>query len=142
MKNQEVLKGYDDLIEGKKQSKFAMILIVIFSIIISLSALSFALITQLKAIDTVKVMDSTGRYVKTDSKREEQVLRASVQSHLENVIYNLNSFDALSINENKAKAIFLVDKASADRVFNSFAVSGAYNDAIQGGVIYSAKMDK
>ncbi len=142
MKKQEILHGYDDLIQGKKQSRFAMILVIIFSTVISISALIFAFLIQIKSIDTVKVIDSSGRYLKSETQRRDQVLKASVQSHLDNVIHNLNSFDALSIKENQVKSIFLVDQLSANRVFDSYNVSGAYNDAMQNGVIYSSKMDK
>lgn len=137
-----ILKGYDDVVEGKRTGRLAMWLITIVSIVITLSALIISALLQANSADKMKVIDNTGRVIKSDLRREEDVRIATVQAHLANAIFYLNSFDRNSIKENQARALFLVDKKSADRIFNSYNRQGAYNDALQSGYIYRAKFNK
>ncbi|MDR1926952.1 MAG: hypothetical protein LBQ13_04750 [Endomicrobium sp.] len=142
MKNTKSLKGYDDLIDGKKTVKFMILFVVGFSIIIVLSSLYFSYRLHSKAIDTVKVIDSEGRVIPSEAKRNQDVFIASLQAHIANSLYYLNTFDRNSIKENQARALFLVDKKSADRIFNSYNTTGAYNDAIRNSYIYASKFVK
>jgi hypothetical protein len=141
-KKNEILKGFDDYIEGKKYGKIAMYLVVFFSLIVVFGALIFSFCLQSKAIDVVKVIDSSGRKIESETKREQEILFSSIQTHMSNALYYLNSFDRGSIKENQARSLFLVDKKSADRIFNSYNTTGAYNDAIRNAYIYDTKFVK
>jgi hypothetical protein len=142
MEKNQILKGYDDYIEGKKAGKTAMFLISGFALLIVLSSLLFSFQLQRKAIDTIKVIDSNGRKIESEVKRENEVLASSVQAHLSNAFFYLNTFERNTIKENQARAMFLVDKKSADRIFNSYNSTGAYNDAIRNSYIYAGKYIK
>lgn len=137
-----VLKGYDDVVEGKRNGRLAMYLITVGCLIITISALVISAVLQASSADKMKVIDNTGRVIKSDLQREEEVRISTVQAHLSNALFYLNSFDRNSIKENQARALFLVDKKSADRIFSSFNRQGAYNDALQSGFIYRAKFIK
>lgn len=137
-----ILKGYDDVVEGKRNGRLAMRLIVVFASIITVSALLFSFLSQATSANKMKVIDSTGRVIPSDLRREEEVRISTVQAHLSNAFFYLNSFDRNSIKENQARALFLVDKISADRVFSGYNRTGAYNDALQSGYLYRAKFTK
>lgn len=141
-KKQDILKGYDDIVEGKKNGRLAMRLITATAIIISLSALTYSFLAQVTASDKVKVVDARGLVINSELKNREDVKNASIQAHLANAVHYLNSFDRNSIKDNQAKAMFLVDKKSADRVFNSYNNQGAYNDAVRNNYIYNAEFSK
>jgi len=141
MKN-EILKGYDDYVEGKRTGKTAMILITVVCVFVVFATLLFSFSLQVKAVDTVKVIDSSGRKIQSETKRENEVLTSSIQAHLSNAFYYLNTFDQNTIKENQARALFLVDKVSANRVFNSYNSRGCYNDAIRNSYIYTANYKK
>lgn len=137
-----ILKGYDDVVEGKRNGRLAMWLITVGSVIFGLTALIISALLQAESADKMKVIDSTGRVIQSDLRREEEVRVSTIQAHLANAMFYLNSFDRNSIKENQARALFLVDKKSADRIFNSYNRQGAYNDALQSGYIYRAKFNK
>lgn len=142
MKQNNLLKGYDDLLEGKKIVRIMILGILLFSLLVVLTTLFLSYKLNAKATDTIKVIDSNGRIIPSEVKRQEDVFHASIQAHLANCLYYLNTFDRNSIKENQARALFLVDKKSADRIFNSFTNTGAYNDAIRNGYIYKSKFIK
>lgn len=141
-KKNEILKGFDDYVEGKRYGKIAMYLVVGFSLVVVFGALLFSFGLQSKAIDIVKVIDSSGRKIESETKREQEILYSTIQAHMSNAVFYLNSFDRASIKENQARALFLVDKKSADRIFNSYNSTGGYNDAIRNSYIYAAKLTK
>lgn len=141
-KKTEILKGYDDYIEGKKSSKFAMYIVAGVCLLVTIIALILNFLTNIESLGKVQVIDSSGRAVPSEVKRREEILLASAQQHIANAMFNLNSFDRATINENQAKAYFLVEKKSADRIFSSFNSTGAYNDAIRNGFIYKAEFTK
>jgi hypothetical protein len=58
------LKGYDDVVEGKRTGRLAMWLITIVSIVITLSALIISALLQANSADKMKVIDNTGRVIK------------------------------------------------------------------------------
>lgn len=142
VEKEPILKGYDDVVEGKRNSRLAMWLVTGGSIIVTISALVISASLMSSSADKMKVIDSTGRVIKSDLQREEEVRISTVQAHLSNALFYLNSFDRNSIKENQARALFLIDKKSADRIFNSYNRTGAYNDALQSGYIYRAKFTK
>lgn len=142
VEKEPILKGYDDVVEGKRNSRLAMWLVTGGSIIVTISALVISASLMSSSADKMKVIDNTGRVIKSDLQREEEVRISTVQAHLSNALFYLNSFDRNSIKENQARALFLVDKKSADRIFNSYNRTGAYNDALQSGYIYRAKFIK
>ncbi len=141
-KKTEILKGYDDYIEGKRSSKFAMFLVAGVCLLVTVIALILNFLTNIESLGQVQVIDSSGRAVPAEVKRRDEVLLATAQQHVANAMFNLNSFDRATINENQAKAYFLVEKKSADRIFSSFNTTGAYNDAIRNGFIYKAEFAK
>lgn len=141
-KKTEILKGYDDYIEGKRSSKFAMFLVAGVCLLVTVIALILNFLTNIESLGQVQVIDSSGRAVPAEVKRRDEVLLATAQQHVANAMFNLNSFDRATINENQAKAYFLVEKKSADRIFSSFNTTGAYNDAIRNGFIYKAEFTK
>lgn len=141
MKN-KILEGYDDFSEGKKSGKVAMIIIAVFSIIVVVMALGYAYAIEKSALDKVLVIDSNGRKVPADVKRENEILASSIQAHLSNAFFYVNSFERNTIKDNQARAYFLVDRVSCNRIFQAYNKSGAYNDAITSSYIYQASYTK
>lgn len=64
-----------------------------------------------------------------------------LKSHCASTTYYLNSFDRLSLQENQARALFLVDKGEANAVFAKYQADRAYGDALELGVIYKTEFE-
>ena len=62
-KKTEILKGYDDYIEGKRSSKFAMFLVAGVCLLVTVIALILNFLTNIESLGQVQVIDSSGRAV-------------------------------------------------------------------------------
>ena len=88
------------------------------------------------------MVDRGGTYLKTSTEREEKLFESLVQSHCANSVYYANSFNRLTIKENQAKAVFLMNQNDALRIFSRYKDSKAYGDALDRNVNYTAVFDQ
>ncbi len=136
MKNKELVKGFNESVGAKKTNRFAMLLITGFSGVITLSVLVLYFFSNLAIADKVKVFDSSGREVETELKYRTDLINSGVQSHVYNAMYYLNSGDRNTLNGNRAKALFLVDRTNALSIFERWKKEKAYNDILRNGHVY------
>lgn len=138
----KAIKGYDDLLEAKRSTsnsiKLAIGLCVFFGIVMIFVVVSM----HISTVNSVKVVDVNGNLLPTELGERENLLTSYVESHCANTIYYLNSFDRMTIKENQARALFLVNADDANRIFNQFSSQNNYADALTRGVVYSTKYDK
>lgn len=136
MKNKDLNKGYNQAVSGKRNNRLAMLLVTGFCALVTLSALVLYLISNLAIADKVKVIDTTGRYIHTELEHREQLVKSGVQSHVHNTMYYLNSGDRSSLNTNKSKALFLIDRLDAYNIFERWKKERAYNNILRNGHVY------
>jgi hypothetical protein len=96
----------------------------------------------ISSMDKIKVVDRSGGYLKTDLIRKEKLFQSLIQNQCANAVYYVNSFDRITIKENQAKALFLINSESCNRIFATYKDNKAYTDALNRGVIYTAVFDK
>ena len=137
MNDKELLQGYNESVEGKKTNKLAMILITCFCGIITLTTLVFHFISDAEMVDKVKVVNVyNGDVLDSNLKRRADLINSGCESTVNRAVYYSNSFDRVTINSNKARALFLMDNNSAYPIFEKYKKDRSYEDAIQRGHIY------
>lgn len=139
MKNKDLERGYNELVAGKKTNRLAMILITVFCIVITLGAIISSTISSMAMADKVKVVDTRGVQMKSNLKRQSELVKIGIQSHVEDALFYMNSFQRETLDTNRKRALMLIDKESAYRVFETYKKEGIYDDAVERGHIYKVE---
>lgn len=142
MNKETILKNFDDLATAKKNGYNYLLLITFFSFAVIVAILIWTASIQINMIGNVKVVNPNGAYLNTTTEREEKLFESLVQNHCANAVYYANSFNRLTIKENQAKAVFLMNQNDAARIFSKYKDSKAYGDALDRNVTYTAVFDK
>lgn len=138
----KTIQGYDDLLVAKRSSALMMKIVVGFSVFVVVAILFWAFSVHVSTVDKVKVIDRVGNVIQSDLSTREKQLQSLIETHCSNTIYYLNSFDRLTIKENQARALFLVNSTDANRVFSQFNTQNSYGDALTRGVVFETTYDK
>jgi hypothetical protein len=131
MSEKEFIKKYNSLQEGKKRTMTISMIYAISSVVIIISCFIWMYAVSISTVDKLKVIDKTGNYVNTSTVRKEKLLKSLIESHCANTVYYANSFDRLTIKENQAKTLFLMNQKDAKKIFETYLKNNNYNDAIQ-----------
>lgn len=142
MNKETILKNFDDLSIAKRNGYNYLLLLTFFSFAVIIAILIWTASIQINTIGNVKVIDHNGTYLNTKTEREEKLFESLVQNHCANAVYYVNSFNRLTIKENQAKAVFLMNQNDAARIFSKYKNSNAYGDALDRNVTYTAVFDK
>ena len=142
MNKETILKNFDDLALAKKNSYNYLLLTLFFSFAVIVAILIWTASIAINTNGNIKVVDRGGTYLKTSTEREEKLFESLVQSHCANSVYYANSFNRLTIKENQAKAVFLMNQNDALRIFSRYKDSKAYGDALDRNVNYTAVFDQ
>lgn len=97
---------------------------------------------HVSTVNSVKVVDVNGNVLPSRLDEQTGLLTAYVETHSANAVHYLNSFDRLTIKENQARALFLVNAEDANRIFNQFKAQNNYADALTRGVVIKTEYDK
>jgi len=139
MKNKDLEKGYNQSVEAKKTNKLAMILITVFSGVITLTCLIMYMISNIYIADKVKVVDTRGVQMESNLVRQRDLVKTGIQNHIQDALFYSNSFQRETIESNQKRTLMLMDKESAYRIFQTYKKEGIYNDAIDRGHIYKVE---
>ena len=142
MNKETILKNFDDLALAKKNGYNYLLLTLFFSFAVIVAILIWTASIAINTNGNIKVVDRGGTYLKTSTEREEKLFESLVQSHCANSVYYANSFNRLTIKENQAKAVFLMNQNDALRIFSRYKDSKAYGDALDRNVNYTAVFDQ
>lgn len=92
---------------------------------------------------TILVIDAaSGQIMKVSPGYNDKLFRVMIETHCANTAYYCNSFDRISITEYQARALFLVTKPDAYRVFARYKEQRGYADAIDRGLTYKTEFQK
>ncbi len=139
---EDILKNFDDLAIAKKNGRTIMSLIVFFSLVVISFVLIWTYAIVANAGDKIKVVDSNGQYLKTTLEKKEKLFKSLIQNHCANTVMYANSFDRMTVKENQIKALFLMNKTDAYRIFAKYKDDHAYNSSLDRGVVYKTEFEK
>lgn len=135
-----LLQDFDDYARAKKTSAITVRAILLFAFAVIVVALWFCYRMVSKASSTILVVDQTGQALKVSPGYLDKLMRTQLEAHCGSVAYYANTFDRLTITENQARTVFLMNKADAYRVFARYKDQRAYSDAIDRNLEYRCRL--
>lgn len=142
MKIADILKDFNKLAEAKKNVAFRTKALFIFSAFVISLILFFSYRVVNNAMNKIIVVNEGGEFVHFKAAQQDQLYEALLKSLCYYTAYYINSFDRLSIEQNQARALFLVNKADANTIFAKYNADRAYGDALELGVSYRTEFEK
>jgi len=141
MNEKQLVNEFDASAKAKKQGAMWSRLIVIFSGIVVVCAFVFAFMVIDKAMNTIVVIDSDGRYLEKSPEDKRKLFNTLIKSTCSSLAHYANSFDRLNIKENQAKAMFYCNKADLQRIFNLYNQEKSYHEALEMGTVYKCEIE-
>lgn len=139
---QSILKDFSGLAEARKSYTLRTRLVFIFCGITIAMVLFFAHSVVNNAMNKILVVNEGGEFVHFKSMQQDLLYESLLKSHCSRTAYFLNSFDRLSLQENRARALFLVNKPDANTIFAKYQADRGYGDALELGVVYRTEFEK
>lgn len=133
MENEKFNKIYNSLQDSKRSSVKITLVREVVTVIVVISILTWAFFIHMNTVDKIKVVDQSGNYINTNVVKRGKLINSLIKSHCAKAVYYINSFDRLTIKENQAKSLFLINQKDASRIFDTYYKNNNYNDAIQRG---------
>ena len=80
-------------------------------------------------MDKILVVNEGGELLRFKAMQQDLLYESLLKNHCYHTAYYLNSFDRLSLQENRARALFLVNKPDANTIFAKYQADRGYGDA-------------
>jgi len=142
MKIKSILKDFSKLAEARKNHTLRTKLVFIFCGVTIAMVLLFAYNVVNSAMNKILVVNEGGEFVHFKAMKQDLLYESLLKAHCHRTAYYLNSFDRLSLQENRAHALFLVNKPDANTIFAKYQADRAYGDALELGVVYETEFEK
>lgn len=137
-----ILRDFSELAEARRNHTFRTKLVFIFSAVTIAMVLLFAYRVVNGAMNKILVVNEGGEFVHFKAVRQDMLYESLLKNHCYHTAYYLNSFDRLSLQENRARALFLVNKPDANTIFAKYQADRGYGDALELGVVYRTEFEK
>lgn len=137
-----ILKDFSRLAEARKNHTFRTRLVFIFCAATIAMALFFSYRVVNSAMDKILVVNEGGELLRFKAMQQDLLYESLLKNHCYHTAYYLNSFDRLSLQENRARALFLVNKPDANTIFAKYQADRGYGDALELGVVYRTEFEK
>lgn len=137
----DILRDFNKYADARKNFTLRTKLVFIFCSVAIAMVLFFSYQVVNNAMNKILVVNEGGEFVRFRAVRQDLLYESLLKSHCAFTAYYLNSFDRLSLQENQARALFLVDKGEANAVFAKYQADRAYGDALELGVIYKTEFE-
>lgn len=138
----EILGDFNALADARKKSSLLVKLAFGFCAL-TVSAVLFFSYSLLSSMgNKILVVNENGEYLKQKAMDTDKLYEELLQAHCSSTAYYLNSFDRLSLQENRARALFLVNKPDANTIFAKYQADRGYGDALELGVVYRTEFEK
>lgn len=115
-----ILRDFSGLAEARRNHTFRTKLVFIFSAVTIAMVLLFAYRVVNGAMNKILVVNEGGEFVHFKAVRQDMLYESLLKNHCYHTAYYLNSFDRLSLQENRARALFLVNKPDANTIFAKY----------------------
>ena len=136
-----ILRDFNKYADARKNFTLRTKLVFVFCSATIAMVLFFSYQVVNNAMNKILVVNEGGEFVRFRAVRQDLLYESLLKSHCAFTAYYLNSFDRLSLQENRARALFLVDKGEANAVFAKYQADRAYGDALELGVIYKTEFE-
>ena len=123
-----ILRDFSGLAEARRNHTFRTKLVFIFSAVTIAMVLLFAYRVVNGAMNKILVVNEGGEFVHFKAVRQDMLYESLLKNHCYHTAYYLNSFDRLSLQENRARALFLVNKPDANTIFAKYQADRGYGD--------------
>lgn len=137
-----ILKDFSRLAEARKNHTFRTRLVFIFCAATIAMVLFFSYRVVNSAMDKILVVNEGGELLRFKAMQQDLLYESLLKNHCYHTAYYLNSFDRLSLQENRARALFLVNKPDANTIFAKYQADRGYGDALELGVVYRTEFEK
>lgn len=137
----DILRDFNKYADARKNFTLRTKLVFVFCSVTIAMVLFFSYQVVNNAMNKILVVNEGGEFVRFRAVRQDLLYESLLKSHCAFTAYYLNSFDRLSLQENRARALFLVDKGEANAVFAKYQADRAYGDALELGVIYKTEFE-
>lgn len=141
MEIKKILEDFSRLAKARKDYTFRTRLAFLFSGVTIAMVLMFTYNVVNNAMNRILVVNEGGEFVRFRTARQDLLFESLLKSHCAFTAYYLNSFDRLSLQENRARALFLVDRQEANNIFAKYQADRAYGDALELGSIYKTEFE-
>lgn len=115
-----ILKDFSRLAEARKNHTFRTRLVFIFCAATIAMVLFFSYRVVNSAMDKILVVNEGGELLRFKAMQQDLLYESLLKNHCYHTAYYLNSFDRLSLQENRARALFLVNKPDANTIFAKY----------------------
>jgi hypothetical protein len=129
----DILRDFNKYADARKNFTLRTKLVFVFCSATIAMVLFFSYQVVNNAMNKILVVNEGGEFVRFRAVRQDLLYESLLKSHCAFTAYYLNSFDRLSLQENRARALFLVDKGEANAVFAKYQADRAYGDALEPG---------
>ena len=102
-----ILKDFSRLAEARKNHTFRTRLVFIFCAATIAMVLFFSYRVVNSAMDKILVVNEGGELLRFKAMQQDLLYESLLKNHCYHTAYYLNSFDRLSLQENRARALFL-----------------------------------
>lgn len=137
----DILRDFNKYADARKNFTLRTKLVFVFCSATIAMVLFFSYQVVNNAMNKILVVNEGGEFVRFRAVRQDLLYESLLKSHCAFTAYYLNSFDRLSLQENRVRALFLVDKGEANAVFAKYQADRAYGDALELGVIYKTEFE-
>lgn len=137
----DILRDFNKYAEARKSFTLRTKLVFVFCFATIAMVLFFSYQVVNNAMNKILVVNEGGEFVRFRTVRQDLLYESLLKSHCAFTAYYLNSFDRLSLQENRARALFLVDKGEANAVFAKYQADRAYGDVLELGIIYKTEFE-
>lgn len=138
----DILKDFKKYAEARKNYTLRTKLVFIFCSVTIAMILFFSYRVVNNAMSKILVVNEGGEFVHFKAMQTDKLYESLLKSHCYYTSYYLNSFDRLTIEENQARGLFLVNKGDANTIFAKYQADRAYGDALELGVVYNCEYEK
>ena len=119
-----ILKDFSRLAEARKNHTFRTRLVFIFCAATIAMVLFFSYRVVNNAMNKILVVNEGGELLRFKAMQQDLLYESLLKNHCYHTAYYLNSFDRLSLQENRARALFLVNKPDANTIFAKYRLTG------------------
>lgn len=138
----DILKDFDKLAAARKKNALVTKLAFALCAFTVAAVLFFCYRTVGSVAGKILVVNEGGGFLPLKAVDQGRLYESLLKAHCASVVYYLNSFDRLSMQDNQARALFLVDRTDANTVFAKYQADRAYGDVLDLGVVYKTEFEK
>ena len=138
----DILKDFSKYAEARKSFTLRTKIVFIFCSVTIAMVLFFSYRVVNNAMNKILVINEGGEFVHFKAMQTDKLFESLLKSHCYYTAYYLNSFDRLTIEENQARGLFLVNKSEANTIFAKYQADRAYGDALELGVVYRCDFER